>query len=85
MSKCILVKDYQTYDYKAEQLKFLVNELQNCEHTYCLVVGHHPIYSIGSHGPEEKSDIFYNILYENCFFIEGKQNYIAFLNMISFE
>ena len=78
MSKCILVKDYQTYDYKAEQLKFLVNELQNCEHTYCLVVGHHPIYSIGSHGPEEKSDIFYNILYENVFSLRVNKIKLSF-------
>lgn len=74
MSKCILVIDYQTYDYKAEQLKFLINELQNCEQTYCLVVGHHPIYSIGSHGPEEKSVSF--IL--KFFSIDGQQNYLIF-------
>jgi len=41
-----------SYDYRKEQNIFFEREVQNCDSTYCIVAGHHPIYSIGSHGPE---------------------------------
>ena len=47
-----LLLRYYTYDYIGEQNKFLEEALRNCSSTYCIVAGHHPIYSIGSHGPE---------------------------------
>jgi len=45
--------DYETYDYFTEQQKWLDQELENCEATYCIVAGHHPMYSIGYHGPQQ--------------------------------
>jgi len=42
-----------SYDYHNEQKKWIENELENCFATYCLVAGHHPVYSIGVHGPTQ--------------------------------
>ena len=43
--------DSDVRDYRQEQNEWLENELENCFATYCIVAGHHPMYSIGVHGP----------------------------------
>ena len=50
--KQLLEKPYR--DYQEEQNQWLEKELENCFATYCIVAGHHPMYSIGSHGPTSK-------------------------------
>lgn len=43
--------NYDTFDYREEHKKWLEKELQACATTYCLVFGHHPVFTIGIHGP----------------------------------
>ena len=43
--------DADTRDYEQEQMEWLEHELETCFATYCIVAGHHPMYSIGVHGP----------------------------------
>ena len=42
---------YPERDYRAEQNAWLEEELANCDADYCLVSGHHPVYSVSTHGP----------------------------------
>merc|ERR1712037_68025 len=46
--------EYPERDYQGEQQQWLDEELENCYADYCLVGGHHPVYSVGSHGPTPK-------------------------------
>ena len=46
--------DADIRDYFQEQLDWLEHELETCFATYCIVAGHHPMYSIGVHGPTSK-------------------------------
>ena len=46
--------EYPERDYQGEQQDWLEEELENCYADYCLVGGHHPVYSVGSHGPTPK-------------------------------
>lgn len=41
-------------DYQQEQNEWIEKELETCFATYCVVAGHHPMYSIGLHGPTKK-------------------------------
>jgi len=49
--KAILNSNADTYDYREAQNLWFENELKECSSTYCLVFGHHPVFSIGTHGP----------------------------------
>ena len=42
---------YPERDYRAEQNAWLEEELASCDADYCLVSGHHPMYSVSTHGP----------------------------------
>ena len=46
--------EYPDRDYQEEQNQWIDKELENCFADYCIVGGHHPIYSVGNHGPTEK-------------------------------
>ena len=46
--------DKDVIDYEALQDDWLEKELGSCDSTYCIVAGHHPMFSIGTHGPTKK-------------------------------
>ena len=46
--------DADTIDYKTIQDEWFATEIKTCKSTYCIVVGHHPVFSIGVHGPTSR-------------------------------
>ena len=46
--------DKDKIDYQTLQNEWLEKEIEKCDSTYCIVAGHHPMFSIGTHGYGQK-------------------------------
>ncbi|CBY33016.1 unnamed protein product [Oikopleura dioica] len=63
---------YPERDYRAEQNAWLEEELANCDADYCLVSGHHPVYSVSTHGPTSALVETLQVFKNSSFFYENK-------------
>lgn len=46
--------DKDKIDYQTLQNEWLEIEIEKCDSTYCIIAGHHPMFSIGTHGYGQK-------------------------------